>query len=229
MEQVPSYRYLGVELDERLSFSRHTSISILKAKQGIGLVCRSLRKWAPKGILRTSIATIVLPALLYAIEVWYPGGDCQQKQIEKLNKYAARLVLNNFRADVSYECLLEDLKWKTISRVVIERRLLCVKKYLDGSRFTVDGVFSLQPPITTRFSQRIVSQKQQHQYQLALSNSQRNTLERRLAIEKMKELWNVLPEWLVCLPFRAFKNEILSQSLYDQLCSSGALSPVIYY
>jgi exonuclease III len=228
MEQVNSYRYLGVELDERLSFSTHTSKSVLKAKQGIGLVCRSLRKWAPKNILKTAITSIILPALLYAIEVWYPGGDCQQKQIEKLIKYAARLVLNNFRTDISYEALLDDLKWKSLSRVVMERRLLCVKKYLDGTRFTVDGVFSLQPPPTSRFSQRILSQKQRHQYQLALSNSQRNTLERRLAIEKMKELWNALPERVACLPFKAFKNEILSQSLFDHLCSFGVVSPVVH-
>ena len=107
--------------------------------------------------------------------------------------------------DISYEALLDDLKWKSLSRVVMERRLLCVKKYLDGTRFTVDGVFSLQPSPASRFSQRILSQKQRHQYQLALSNSQRNTLERRLAIEKMKELWNALPEMVVCLLFRASK------------------------
>jgi hypothetical protein len=78
------------------------------------MISSQIRKWALRKILETSINAFVVPALFYAIEVWYPAGEKHKKQIEKVNKYACRLLTNNFSRDVSYEELTTKLGWKPI-------------------------------------------------------------------------------------------------------------------
>jgi hypothetical protein len=208
LKQVPCYRYLGVEVEENLNFACQTATATLKAKQGIGLMNRALRKWVPVDILSTAITAIVLPALFYAIEAWFPPNECNQKQLERVNKFAIRLLLNDFKHETTYEELLSKIKWKSIARRVAERRLLCVKKYMDGSRFIPPYIFTLQPPCTARRSQRIEMKTPKHSLQLSLSTEQNNSLEAKLAIEKMKGLWNALPPGVISLPFIAFKETI---------------------
>ena len=47
-----------------------------------------------------------------------------------------------------------------------------------------------------------------HSLQLSLSTEQKNTLEAKLAIEKMKGLWNALPADVISRPFISFKNYV---------------------
>jgi hypothetical protein len=81
LEQVTSYKYLGVEVDENFTFGKHTSKAVLKAKKCIGTLNRMLRKWASTKILSQAISTIALPAMFYAIEAWYPPHKKHQQQI----------------------------------------------------------------------------------------------------------------------------------------------------
>jgi hypothetical protein len=65
LRQVISYKYLGIDMDERLTFDQHSSRVVAKAKQGIGALCRLLRKWALQDVLNTTISSIAMQALLY--------------------------------------------------------------------------------------------------------------------------------------------------------------------
>ena len=69
LQQTSTYCYLGVDMDERLTFSKQTRKAATKAKQCIGALSRALRKWSPPKLLATAITTIALPSLFYAIEV----------------------------------------------------------------------------------------------------------------------------------------------------------------
>jgi hypothetical protein len=223
LKQVPSYKYLGVEIEEKFNFSRQTMITTMNAKRGIGALNRALRKWAPATILNTAITSIVLPALHYAIEVWYPPNECHQRQLEKVIKFAARLVLNDFKRESTYEELLGRLNWKPMSRIVAERRLICVAKYLDGTRFVPTDILVLQPPSTNRCSQRIGTKRKTHRLQLVVNRSQKNSLEEKLAIEKMKVLWNALPEEVVFLPFSTFRERVYNENVHEVLTAAGVL------
>jgi hypothetical protein len=72
LEQVTQYKYLGVTVDESLGFSQHTRQTVRKVKQGIGALCRSIRKWASTKVLNTALTTIVLPSLLYGMRLGFP-------------------------------------------------------------------------------------------------------------------------------------------------------------
>jgi hypothetical protein len=112
LEQVKSYKNLGVEVDENFTFGKHTSKAVAKAKQWIGTLNRMLRKWASSTILSQAISTIALPAMFYAIEAWYPPHKKHQQQIERVIKFAARLLTNNYDHSIQYEDLLSKLNWK---------------------------------------------------------------------------------------------------------------------
>lgn len=221
LQRVTSYRYLGVDVDDRLSFASHTSRVVLSAKRGIGELCRSLRKWAPVAVFRTAIMSIALPAFFYAIEVWYPPHQKDQLRLERVVKYAARIVLNNFSHDTTYDELLTRMGWRSLSRQVAERQLLSVKKYMEGSRFMPDCVFPMAGVKVTRCSQRLKSKFPEHHLHLAPMCGQRNCLEDKLPAARMRKLWNALDEDLVKMTLPSFKEAISSEALFFKLTERG--------
>jgi hypothetical protein len=144
LERVAVYRYLGVEFDERLTFATQSWKAATKTKQAIGALCRTLRKWAPDKVFRKAVVTIALPIFLYAIEVWMPPHVKHQVMLERVIKFAVRLLTNNFQKDISYGSLLEAVGWKPLFRLVSERRLLLIRKYLGGERYILETVFPLE-------------------------------------------------------------------------------------
>jgi hypothetical protein len=177
LEQVQEYKYLGVDVDDKFTFSNHTTRVSCKAKQAIGALCRTLRKWAPGNVFSKIITTLVFPIFLYAIEAWYPPYMKDRVRIERVVKYAARLVSNKFSSELQYDTLLDILNWKPLYRQVAERRLLLIKKYIDRTRFLPEKVFPIIPPSSSRFSQRLRVIQNRHNCILELRRKHRNKLE----------------------------------------------------
>jgi hypothetical protein len=214
--QVPSYKYLGVEIDDGLTFGPQTSQTVAKTKQAVGALCRTIRKWAPKDIFVTAISSYVLPAFMYAIEIWFPPHEKYQIKLEKVLKYATRLYTNDFNHSTSYEELLVKTKLHPLYRTVMERRLMAIKRYMDADRFIPDSVFPLNQNEGTRRSERIKFQR--HDLQLKTFQDQKNNIEDRLAAANMRNLWNVLPQETIYMKREKFKCEISSDSMYERMC-----------
>jgi hypothetical protein len=64
---------------------------------------------------------MIEPIVTYSLESWYPHQVTLQNNVERIKKFAAKLVTNNFTA--SYNTLLEKLNWKPLSQLVMEKRL----------------------------------------------------------------------------------------------------------
>jgi hypothetical protein len=200
---------------------------VARAKSTIGELNRALRKWAPKTVFMEDVTKIVFPLFLYAIEVWFPPTMKEKQRLERMIKFAARLALNDFSSNVTYLQLLEKLKWKSVSQMVMERRLLTLKKYLDGTRHIPSYVFPAAILTTSRFSQRLRAQCDRESILLASFTSQRNRLEEKLSTVQMRLLWNSLSEELVHLPFQKFKEEILKDRMYQSLCDRRLIDCVL--
>uniref|UniRef100_A0A914DJF2 Uncharacterized protein n=1 Tax=Acrobeloides nanus TaxID=290746 RepID=A0A914DJF2_9BILA len=135
IDRVEQARYLGIELDMKLSYKNHAAKVTMKSKQAIEALCRTLRKWAPKSTFERLYNITLEPILLYGIddiEAWYPSYAYLQNYIERVKKYAARLTFNDFRAE--YPSLLERLDWKSINQMVMERRATLLYHYVIGKR-----------------------------------------------------------------------------------------------
>jgi hypothetical protein len=57
LEQVNSYKYLGIDTDNKLSLACHTARVVTAAKKAIGALYRTLRKWSSKKVFSTAITT----------------------------------------------------------------------------------------------------------------------------------------------------------------------------
>jgi hypothetical protein len=214
LEQVNTYKYLGVEIDCGLTFSSHSHKVSAKSKQAIGGLNRVLRKWAPRYVFTKAVQSIALLIFLYAIESWFPPAIKDQKKLERVVKFAACLSLNNFSRETQYEDLLRDLKWKPVARIVAERRLITMKKYMDGVRWIPDSVFPLETAPTNRRSQRLIEQRNRSTLRLELFKNQKNKLENQLSAAQMRILWNSLDESIIYLNLKMFRNEISSDNFF---------------
>jgi TPP-dependent trihydroxycyclohexane-1,2-dione (THcHDO) dehydratase len=117
--------------------------------------------------------------------------------------------------------LLERLKWSTIHRLVVERRLLTTRKYLDGSRFIINGIFEQRTQDKTRSSQRQRAKNEKHSLTLNVNAHQKNKLEEKMAISKTIAAWNALSEEVVTIRFPQYKEKIKSDQIYQQLLECG--------
>jgi hypothetical protein len=221
LEQVSSFRYLGVDIDSKLSFTQQSQRVTTRTKTVIGELNRTLRKWAPKTVFKEAVTTIAFPLFTYAIEAWFPCALKDQRRIERIVKFAARLCLNDFSHQTNYIELLKRLEWKSVSRIVSERRLLTIRKYLDGTRCIPECVFPVAIPTLSRHSQRLKEKNDRQSLLLAVFSSQQNKVEDVLGAAQMRLLWNSLNEKTINLPFIAFKEEVCKNEFYESLCERG--------
>ncbi len=140
IEKVASLKYLGVFLDPSLSFKQHVEKLAVKAKRATGALHRSLGKWSHKDIFKDVYTKKILPLFLYAIPVATPSTVYHSALLEKVNRFAGRLIENNY--SITYQQLLQNLGWKSISRIMVERQLLLAWKYNRGQRFLPFGTLA---------------------------------------------------------------------------------------
>jgi hypothetical protein len=214
LTKVTSYRYLGVDIEEKFTFEKQTKRAVSNAKKSIGTLNRVVRIWASAEVLRQAIMTLALPVLFYGIEVWYPPHNQQREQIERVNKFAARLLLNDFNSETSYSSLLERLKWHTIHRLVLEKRLVNLRKYMDGKRFVNGGIFELESPSVLRSSQRLRERKTKNSLTIQTHDDHKNTMEEKMVVHQSIISWNALNEDIVKSSSAQFRKIIQSDELY---------------
>lgn len=185
---------------------------------------RILRKWASFSILKQSITSIVFPSLFYGIEVWFPHSCHLRNHLEKVNKFAARLILNDFASESTYESLLSKLNWNSISRLVTERRLINLKKYIDGTRFVCEGIFELNPSVSTRCSQRLLAKNTHNSLMLRVHNSHKNSMESKMAVHQAIAAWNILDNTTVKSKLCEFRRAIQSEEIVQTLRENGIIN-----
>ena len=90
IEQVPTFNFLGITLNENLSWKNHTKMVGNKISRVIGVLFR-LKDVFPKEILLTLYNTLISSYINSGLLVW--GTECAQ--IEGLQKKAIRLITNS--------------------------------------------------------------------------------------------------------------------------------------
>ena len=130
VSQVKFFKYLGVLLDECLSFNDHINYVMSKVASGLGLLSRL------RGCLTTEAAnkiylSTVLPILSYCDTCFCPLRSTNRKTLERLHTPAARIVYG-FKPDITTESILENLRWPPLIRTKEKHCALLVNKCLVG-------------------------------------------------------------------------------------------------
>lgn len=129
LEVVDSGKYLGVTISHDLQWTKHISSTIGKATRTLGFLRRNLGRCKPS-VKASAYCTLIRPSIEYASSVWDPHQSTLTKEIEQVQRRAARFVFNQY-TDTSPGCvtsLLEQLEWESLQdRRAQHRLIMCYK------------------------------------------------------------------------------------------------------
>ena len=101
MERVNKTKFLGVLIDENLTWKHHIDALSKTISRNIG-VLNKLKHFVPDKILHTLYCTLVMPYINYGILIWGNAANVYLDKIFKLQKWALRTISNShYRAHSS--------------------------------------------------------------------------------------------------------------------------------
>ena len=126
-----SYKYLGVEIDQSLTWRDHVDKIAKKASGGIGAL-RRVRHLIPRETLITMYSSLVLPYFDYCSTVWGSCGRGMCDRLQVLQNRASRvLTLSNYdRQSVE---ILDELGWDNLETRRIRQLATIVYKLISGA------------------------------------------------------------------------------------------------
>jgi hypothetical protein len=146
-----------------------------------------------------------IPILLYGQLPCYPTNKSDRFALERLLRYAARVVSNDYTGN--YGELLSKVDVQPIYQTVIHRRILLAEQYCTGLRYLPPGV--LQP-----FVHRSWTRRRTNDRALRLSTSSSLRIHNS-ALEDIVMTWNRLPNELARLRKPALKKALAEQGYQD--------------
>ena len=112
LDQVNSFKYLGVYLDPTLSWKDHLTHVRNSVNRKIGLLYRT-RSFLKGDTLNTIYQSVVLPSLEYCDVVWGNAAKQYLCKLTKLQNRAGKTILNVDRLFPT-KSMLDCLGWKTL-------------------------------------------------------------------------------------------------------------------
>ena len=112
IQQSKVFKYLGVILDDRLSFNEHVLYIESKVSRVLGVFSR-LRYLLTAETANRLYKAMVLPILDYCDTVWHGGGKTNSIKIERLQRRAGRIVYVN--SSMCTDEIISNLGWELLS------------------------------------------------------------------------------------------------------------------
>ena len=94
ISQKSHIKYLGVIIDEHLTWSQHTTTIAKKISRSIGIMYK-LRPYMNSKMLTNIYFSLIYSHLVYAVQVWGSACASHLKHIETLQKRAVRMITFN--------------------------------------------------------------------------------------------------------------------------------------
>ena len=114
LEHETSSKYLGVDITTDLSWDTHINRITKKASRMLGFIRRNLLV-ANKTTKTNAYFSLVRPHLEYCCSIWNPHEIGQIKQLESIQRQAARYVCRDYSRTSSVTALLNQLSWDTLA------------------------------------------------------------------------------------------------------------------
>jgi hypothetical protein len=176
-------KYLGVMVDSKLTWTSHVSSTIAKANSTLGFIRRNVTTKS-SDVKALAYKQLVRPVLEYAAASWDSLTQTQEKDLEAVQRRAARLVGNIPRTDrtTSITELVHSLSWDKLADRRQDRRL----KIFRDMHFGDENVICqyLQPSSNTSL--------RRHSQQYMIPHSRTQHHQRSYFVRTAKD-WNSLP------------------------------------
>lgn len=119
LEQVSTYKYLGVYISNDLSWHSHINYITNNACRTLGYLRRNFRQ-APAHLKLQLYQTLIRPKLEYASAVWDPAQSTLIDTLESVQNRSARFILNNYARTASVTLMKSTLH---LPDLVMRRRI----------------------------------------------------------------------------------------------------------
>ena len=110
LSEVKHHPYLGVELDNMLSWDVHLKNTKSKSTRVLNMIRRNFTLGTSLDIRKTLYSSLVRPHLEYASVVWDPHHKTKIDNLEKVQSQAARFVTKRYRRTDSVSAMKFELE-----------------------------------------------------------------------------------------------------------------------
>lgn len=130
VERVNAIKYLGVMLDEKLSFAEHVDYTIRKAARKLGVLCRINRYLSLDNKIMV-YKTLIAPHFDYCASILFLATNQQRKRMQIVQSKAMRMILRCDRLTPRI-LMLDSLQWMSIRQRVEYSTLVFIFKVVNG-------------------------------------------------------------------------------------------------
>ena len=113
LDSVSEYKYLGVMINNKLSWNTHVDYVIKKANRMFGFILSVSKSLTPSSVF-SLFKTIVLPIIEYGQPVWHLHHQNLIGKIENVQRRVTRIVLKQRRQEMAYQTRLQLLNWQSL-------------------------------------------------------------------------------------------------------------------
>ena len=134
LQRTDNIDYLGIKISTNLTWTNHIDNISNKARKTLGFLRRSLSH-TNANLRNYAYRTLIIPKLEYASAIWDPYHKNQINKIEKIQKCAARFVLqkHHFKSpnQESTTKMIQDLGWESLEQRRKHSRLMLLYKLIN--------------------------------------------------------------------------------------------------
>ena len=129
---VPHVTYLGVTIDQHLTWNQHTTNISNKANSIRGFLQRNISS-CPITVKEACYKTMVRPILEYASPVWSPFTELNILKLEMVQRRVVRFIMNDFFRYSSVTSMIEQLGLPMLKQRRNEAKMIMMYKILNNS------------------------------------------------------------------------------------------------
>ena len=113
LKETTQAKYLGVTIDNKLSWNSHVDQVTKRANQTTAFLRRNLSSCS-KDVKAQCYKSLVRPQLEYAATTWDPYTKTNSAKVEAVQRRAARFCFNDYRQTSSVSSMMQDLGWEQL-------------------------------------------------------------------------------------------------------------------
>ena len=130
IKQKPSFKYLGVHIDNKLKWKNHIKAVASKVTRAIAMI-RHSKKLLPKHTLKILYQGLVEPHFRFCCSVWGACGVTTRCTLEKLQNRAIRIITDS-PYDAPAKPILRQLRLPSIAEMIRQESAGMVYKAING-------------------------------------------------------------------------------------------------
>ncbi|MCG8034729.1 MAG: reverse transcriptase family protein [Candidatus Thiodiazotropha taylori] len=127
LKMTENAKYLGITFSQDLSWKTHIENISSKANNTLKFIKRNVKTQNQK-VKETAYNTYVRPQLEYCSSVWHPWQKTLSYKIERVQRAAARYVVNDYDFTSSVTEILKTLNWQTLEQRRIQNSVIMFYK-----------------------------------------------------------------------------------------------------